>query len=174
MHPAASAYYTCFRHLTFTKRPVRPLVSSTGPPILVSSTPTTYYTLPWFVLFLNMPPPPDIPSTKSWLIGLSPLMRFACCVILQQWKLSHDELLQESGLPTLAKRCDVATLCHLFKFFHGLCSSPNLYKPHPRPSLCHLNSCAVDPPPILPLVAFQVIFLPIRSFNLELLARSHC
>ena len=22
----------------------------------------------------------------------------------------------------------------------------NPYKPHPRPSLCHLNSCAVDPP----------------------------
>ena len=71
--------------------------------------------------------------------------RFACRVILQQWKLSHDELLQESDLPTLAKRRDVATLCHLFKIFHGLCSSSNPYRPHPRPSLRHLNSCAVDP-----------------------------
>ena len=71
--------------------------------------------------------------------------RFACRVILQQWKLSHDELLQESDLPTLAKRRDVVTLCHLFKIFHGLCSSPNPYRPHPRPSLRHLNSCA-DPP----------------------------
>ena len=72
--------------------------------------------------------------------------RLACRVILQQWKLSHDELLQESDLPTLVKRRDVATLCHLFKIFHGLCSSPNPYRPHPRPSLRHLNSCAVDPP----------------------------
>ena len=72
--------------------------------------------------------------------------RFACRVILQQWKLSHDELLQESDLPTLVKRRDVATLCHLFKIFHGLCSSPNPYRPHPRTSLRHLNSCAVDPP----------------------------
>ena len=71
------------------------------------------------------------------------MQRFACRVILQQWKLSHDELLQESDLP--AKRCDVATLCHLFKIFHGLCSSPNPYSPHPRPSLRHLNSCAVGP-----------------------------
>ena len=71
--------------------------------------------------------------------------RFACRVILQQWKLSHNELLQESDLPTLAKRRDVATLCHLFKIFHGLCSSPNLYRLHPRPSLRHLNSCAVGP-----------------------------
>ena len=37
-------------------------------------------------------------------------------------------------------------LCHLFKIFHGLCSSSNPYRPHPRPSLRHLNSCAVDPP----------------------------
>ena len=55
------------------------------------------------------------------------MQRFACRVILHQWKLSHNELLQESDLPTLAKRPDVATLCHLFKIFHGLCSSPNPY-----------------------------------------------
>ena len=95
--------------------------------------------------------------------------RFACRVILQQWKLSHDDLLQESDLPTLVKRRDVATLCHLFKIFHDLCSSPNHHRPHPRPSLRHLNSCAVDPP-----VSFEDIFLPIRSHPLELPARSHC
>ena len=72
--------------------------------------------------------------------------RFACRDILQQWKLSHDGFLQESDLPTLAKHRDVATLCHLFKIFPGLCSSVIPYRPHPRPSLRHLNSCAVDPP----------------------------
>ena len=52
-----------FLLITFAKRPVRPLASSTGPSILPPSTPAARYTLPWSVLSLNMPLPPDIPST---------------------------------------------------------------------------------------------------------------
>jgi len=77
---------------------------------------------------------------------LESTQRFACRVILQRWKLSHDELLHESNLPPLTKRRDVASLCHLYKILHGLCSSPNPFRPHSRPSLRHLNSCAVEVP----------------------------
>ena len=70
------------------------------------------------------------------------MQRFACRVILQQWKLSHDELCQKLELLTLSKHRDVATH-HLLKIFQGLCSSLNPYRPHAHPSL---NSCAVDPP----------------------------
>ena len=95
-----------------------------------------------------------------WYHRIESTQRFACRVILQQWKLSHDELLQESDLPTLVKRRDVATLCHLFKIFHGLCSSPNPYRPHPHPSLRHLNSCAVVDPPFCRLSLSKSSFYP--------------
>jgi len=86
------------------------------------------------------------PLNKSLTNRIESTQRFACRVILQQWKLSHDELLQESDLPTFSYRRDIATLCHLYKIFHSLCSSPNPFRPHPRPNLRYLNSCAVDPP----------------------------
>ena len=64
---------------------------------------------------------------------------------LQIWKESHEELLLKSDLPPLSKRRDIATLCHLFKIVHGLCSSTNPFKLHPRPNLRNFNSCALDP-----------------------------
>ena len=57
---------------------------------------------------------------KKLINRIESTKKFACRVIPQQWKLSHDEFLQES---------------HLFKIFHGLCSSPNPYRPHIRPCL---------------------------------------
>ena len=135
------------------------LISGTsGPSIQHPSTPAAHCTLPWPVLSLNMPLPSGIPSTKFWLIGLSPrrgLLAVSSCSNGSYHMMSFS--IQESDWPTLAKRRDAATLCHLFKIFHGLCSSPNLYRPHPRPSLRHLNSCAVEP--LLPPVSFEDIFL---------------
>ena len=67
-------------------------------------------------------------------------------VILQDWKLTHDDLLLKADLPLLSKRRDFATLCQLFKIVYKLCSSPNPYNPHPRPGLRNLNSMALDTP----------------------------
>ena len=134
-----------FMLITFAKRPVRPLASSTGPSILPPSTPVARY-LALVRPILEYASTTWHPLNIKLTNRIESTQRFACRVILQQWKLSHEELLQESDLPTLVKRRDVATLCHLFKIFHGLCSSPNPYRPHPRTSLRHLNSCAVDPP----------------------------
>lgn len=72
--------------------------------------------------------------------------RFAARVILQSWNLSHELLLEKSDLPLLSKRRDFASLSHLYKILNHLCSSPNPYRPHPRPSLRNLNSLAIDPP----------------------------
>ena len=126
-----------FMLITFTKRPRKTIGfihrSFHSAPINIRR---TLYTLPWSVLSLEMPLTPGIPSRRGLLAVLS------CSN-----GISHDELLQESDLPTLAilsSRC-----CHslsLVQIFHGLCSSPNPYRPHPRPSLRHLSSCAVNPP----------------------------
>ena len=86
------------------------------------------------------------PLNKTLANRLESCQRFACRVILQSWKASHDDLLLKTDLPLLSKRRDIATLCHLFKIVHDLCSSPNPFKPHPRPNLRNLNSCALDPP----------------------------
>ena len=86
------------------------------------------------------------PLNKTLTNRLESCQRFACRVILQSWKASHDDLLLKTDLPLLSKRRDIATLCHLFKIVHDLCSSPNPFKPHPRPNLRNLNSCALDPP----------------------------
>ena len=77
---------------------------------------------------------------------LEATQRFACRVILQDWKLTHDDLLLKADLPLLSKRRDFATLCQLFKIVYKLCSSPNPYNPHPRPGLRNLNSMALDTP----------------------------
>ena len=78
---------------------------------------------------------------------LDATQRFASCVILQDWKLTHDDLnLLKADLPLLSKRRDFATLCQLFKIVYKLCSSPNPYNPHPRPGLRNLNSMALDTP----------------------------
>ena len=50
------------------------------------------------------------------------------------------------------------TLCHLLNIVH-LCSSPNPFKPHPRPNLRNLNSFALDPP-FCRLTLFQRSFYP--------------
>lgn len=102
------------------------------------------------------------PLNKTLTNRLESTQRFACRVILQQWNLSHEELLLESNLPSLSGRRDVATLCHLFKIFHGLCSSPNPFRPHPRPNLRHLNSCAVEIP-FSRLTLCQKSFYPYAS-----------
>ena len=94
---------------------------------------------------------------KSLTNRLESCQRFACRVVLQSWKASHEDLLSKSDLPLLSKRRDIATLCHLFKIVHDLCSSPNPFKPHPRPNLRNLNSCALDPP-------FCCLTLSQRSF----------
>lgn len=86
------------------------------------------------------------PLNKSLTNRLESTQRFACRVILQSWNLSHDDLLLDTNLPLLSKRRDIATLCHMYKILHNLCSSPNPYTPHPRTSLRNLNSCAVKPP----------------------------
>jgi hypothetical protein len=77
---------------------------------------------------------------------LESTQRFASRVILQSWNLSHEDLLRDTNLPTLAKRRDIAVLCHLYKICNHLCSSPNPYRPHPRPNLRNLNSRSLDPP----------------------------
>ena len=82
---------------------------------------------------------------KSLTNRLESCQRYACRVVLQSWKVSHEDLLSKSDLPLLSKRCDIATLCHLFKIVHDLCSFPNPFKPHPPPNLWNLNSCALDP-----------------------------
>ena len=64
---------------------------------------------------------------------------------LQSLIASHKELLLKTDLPLISKCRDIATICHLFKIVHGLCSSPNPFKPHPWPNLWNLNSCALDP-----------------------------
>ena len=42
---------------------------------------------------------------------LETTQRFACRVILQDWKLTHDDLLLEADLQLLSKGRDFATLC---------------------------------------------------------------
>jgi hypothetical protein len=46
---------------------------------------------------------------------LESTLRFASRVILQSWNLSHDKLLSDADLPTLAKRREIAALCHNVK-----------------------------------------------------------
>ena len=134
-----------FMLITFAKRPVRLLAcihrSFHSAPI--NTRRTLYLSLVRLILEYSSTiwHPLNIKLTNR----IESTQRFVCRVILQQWKLSDDKLLLESDLPTLAKCRDVATLCHLFKVFHGLCSSPNPYRPHPHPCLRHLNSSAVDP-----------------------------
>ena len=99
------------------------------------------------------------PLNKSLTNHLESYQRFACRVVLQSWKPTHEDILFKSGLPLLSKRRDIATLCHVFKIVHGLCSSPNPFKPHPRPNLRHLNSCALDPP-FCRLSLSQISFYP--------------
>ena len=70
--------------------------------------------------------PLNITKTKK----LKSTQWFPCRVILQSWKLSHEDLL-ESNPPSLSKLCDTAVLCHLYSFTH-LCSSPNPFRPHPN------------------------------------------
>ena len=77
---------------------------------------------------------------------LESTLRFACRVILQSWKLSHENLLLKADLPRLSKRRDIANLCHIFKIINHLCSSPNHFKPHPRPTLRNLNTLSLDTP----------------------------
>ena len=86
------------------------------------------------------------PLNKTLSNRLESAQRFAARVILQVWKSSNDDLLLNANLPLLAKRRDIASLCHLYKILNSLCSSPNAFKPHPRPNLRNLNSCALDPP----------------------------
>ena len=86
------------------------------------------------------------PLNISLTNRLESTQRFAARVILQSWNLSHEDLLRDSDLPLLSKRRDLAGLCHLFKILNHLCSSPNPFKPHPRPNLRNLNSCSLDPP----------------------------
>jgi len=86
------------------------------------------------------------PLNQSLTNRIESTQRFACRVILQEWKLSHADLLLKADLPLLSKRRDLATVCHLYKIIHQLCSSPNPYSPHPRPGLRNLNSCALSIP----------------------------
>lgn len=86
------------------------------------------------------------PLNKTLSNRLESAQRFAARVILQAWNSSNDDLLLNANLPLLAKRRDIASLCHLYKILNSLCSSPNPFKPHPRPNLRNLNSCALDPP----------------------------
>ena len=86
------------------------------------------------------------PLNKSLTNRLESCQRFASRVILQSWNASHEDLLLKSDLPLLSKRRDIAALCHLYKIVNNLCSSPNPYKPHPRPNLRNLNSRALYPP----------------------------
>lgn len=86
------------------------------------------------------------PLNKTLTYRLEACQRFACRVVLQSWKSSHDDLPLESGLPLLSKRRDIASLCHLYKIVRTLCSSPNPFKSYPRPNLWNLNSCALAPP----------------------------
>ena len=65
---------------------------------------------------------------KSRTNRLESCQRYACRVVLQSRKASHEDLLLKSDLPLLSKRRDIATLCHLFKIVHELCSYPNPYK----------------------------------------------
>ena len=126
-----------FMMITFAKRPVRPLASYTGPSILHPNTCRKLYlavvrhTLEYSFTTLHKL---NIKSTNTISNRTESMQRFSCPVIRQQWKFSHDELLREADLPTLAKWRDVATLCYLFKIFHGLCSSPN-----PKPLLNPLS-----------------------------------
>ena len=88
------------------------------------------------------------PRNKTLTNHLESCQRFACRVVIQSWKASHEDLLSKSDLPLLSKRRDIATLCHLFKIVHGLCSSVFIVFicVHPRPNLWNFNSCALDPP----------------------------
>ena len=97
------------------------------------------------------------PLNSTLTKRLEGTQRFACRVILQSWNLSHEDLLQDSNLPPLNKRRDIASLCHLYKIFSNLCSSPNPFRPHPKPDLRNLNSRAVSIP-------FHRLTLTQRSF----------
>ena len=99
------------------------------------------------------------PLNKSLTNRLESCQRFACRVVLQPWNDSHEDHLLKSDLPLLSKRRDIATLRHLYKIVHNLCSSPNPYQPHSRPTLRNLNSFALDPP-FCHLTLFQRSFYP--------------
>ena len=75
------------------------------------------------------------PLNKTLTNRLGSCQRFACRVVLQSWKASHENLLFKSDLPLFSKCLGIATLCQLFKIVHDLCSSPNPFKSHSRPKL---------------------------------------
>jgi hypothetical protein len=86
------------------------------------------------------------PLNKTLTNRIEACQRFAARMILQSWNLSHEALLLKSDLPLLSTRRDFASLTHLYKIIHHLCSSPNPFQPHHRPSLRNLNSCSINPP----------------------------
>ena len=115
------------------------------------------------MIYIRNPPFPLLGSCPSnpwiWLPHLPPTkltnclegtQHFACRVILQDWKQTHDNLLLKADLPLLSKCRDFATLCQLFKIVCKLCSSPNPNNPHPHPGLnsmaLNLNSMALNTP----------------------------
>ena len=143
---------------TFMLTPfVRKAVKSSGLAIGCSNqrlpTSVTPSTLHLFALSSNM-----APSTKRLE---------ATGVILQAWDLSHEDLLQDSNLPPLNKSHDVASLCHLYKIFSNLSSSPIPLRPHPKPNLGNLNSSAVLIP-FFPADLNPTVLLSIRLLTLEL------
>ena len=99
------------------------------------------------------------PLNKILTNRLESCQRFTCWIVLQSWKACHEDVLFKSNLPLLSERRDNATLCHLFKIVHDLCSSPNLFKPQPRPNLRNLNSCALNFP-FCRLTLSQGLFYP--------------
>ena len=102
----------------------------------------------WYDPSRNMWTPPGTLSIKLLPIALNHVKGLPARLsfVLQSWKAYHEDLLFKSELPLLSKRRDIATLCHLFKIAHGLCSSPNPFKPHSRSNLRNLTSGALHPP----------------------------
>ena len=83
--------------ITFVRKHGRLLAFCTGP-FFISAPPQTRR---YFYFYFYFKLTAQLEATKS----------FACRVILQDWKMTHDELLLKADLPILAKRCDLATLC---------------------------------------------------------------
>ena len=113
------------------------------------------------------------PFNKKLTNRLESYQRFACRVILQSWKASHEVLLLKSDLPPLSKCRNITTLCHLFKIVHGLCSSPNPFQPHPQPNLWEPQLLCPGSP-FLPADLVPDIILSICSYTLELSSRGYC
>ena len=65
------------------------------------------------------------PHTQKNRNKLEDIQKFACKIATRRWDLGYQELLELTGIPSLATRRLHLKLCTLYKIVYNLCSFPS-------------------------------------------------